>query len=57
MDSKSNIDNQLKKSCEIYIENVSEELFGSIRLLVRKVKFNKTRVFFFHQKIIINILV
>ena len=47
MDSKSNIDNQLKKSCEIYIENVSEELFGSIRLLVRKVYFNKKSIFFF----------
>ncbi len=37
MDSKSQIDNQLKKSCEVFIENASEDLFGVIRQLVKKV--------------------
>ncbi len=37
VDSKREVDNQLKKSCEIFIESVSEDLFGSIRLLVKKV--------------------
>jgi hypothetical protein len=41
MDSKSQIDNQLKKSCEIFIENVSEELLGNIRLLIKKVVLDK----------------
>ena len=36
-DSKREVDNQLKKSCEIFIQNVSEDLFGSISQLVKQV--------------------
>ena len=36
-DSKREVDNQLKKSCETFIENVSEELFGKIKNLVKQV--------------------
>ena len=38
IDSKREIDNQLKNSCEIFIENVSQELFGSVRDLVKKIQ-------------------
>ncbi len=37
-DSKREVDNQLKKSCETFIENVSEELFGSVKNLVKQVR-------------------
>ena len=36
-DSKREVDSQLKRSCETFIENVSEELFGSIKNLVKQV--------------------
>lgn len=39
IDSKREVDNQLKKSCELFIENISEDLFGSVRQLVKKVRF------------------
>ena len=38
IDSKREVDNQLKKSCEVFIENVSEDLFGSVRNLVKKIQ-------------------
>ncbi len=37
IDSKRLVDNQLKNSCEVFIENVSQDLFGSIKELVKKV--------------------
>lgn len=37
VDSKREVDNQLKKSCEMFIDNVSFELFGSIKDLLKKV--------------------
>ena len=37
-DSKREVDNQLKKSCETFIENVSEELFGLVKNLVKQVR-------------------
>lgn len=40
IDSKREVDNQLKKSCEMFIENVSIDLFGTVRELVKKVKLN-----------------
>lgn len=38
IDSKREIDNHLKNSCEIFIENVSRDLFGSIGELVKKIQ-------------------
>ena len=38
-DSKREVDAQLKSTCEAFIENVSEDLFGSIKNLVKQVRF------------------
>jgi hypothetical protein len=38
IDSKREVDNHLKKSCESFIENVSEDLFGNIKQLVKQVR-------------------
>ena len=38
VESKRDVDNQLKKSCETFIEYVCNELFGSVRELVKNVK-------------------
>ena len=37
IDSKREVDNQLKRSCETFIDNVASELFGSITDLIKKV--------------------
>lgn len=42
-DSKREVDNQLKKSCEVFIQNVSEDLFGSISQLVKQVIFRTAK--------------
>jgi len=38
IDSKREVDNHLKKSCESLIDNVSEDLFGNIKQLVKQVR-------------------
>ena len=48
IDSKREVDNQLKKSCETFIDYVCEELFGQIRQLVKQVNFNSS-----HSQLII----
>lgn len=47
IDSKSEIDTNLKRSFEHYIETNSEELFGSIKQLVIKVRFSRIKGAFF----------
>ncbi len=37
IDSKREVDNQLKKSCENFIDNVANELFGPVTDLIKKV--------------------
>ncbi|CAF0746344.1 unnamed protein product [Brachionus calyciflorus] len=38
VDSKREVDNHLKKTCEIFIQNASDDFFGSIRQLVIKIQ-------------------
>ncbi|RMZ93247.1 conserved oligomeric Golgi complex subunit 3-like [Brachionus plicatilis] len=38
VDSKREVDNHLKKTCEFFIQNVSEDLFGSIKQLIIKIQ-------------------
>ena len=38
IDSKREVDNHLKKTCEFFIQNVSDDLFGSIRQLIIKIQ-------------------
>lgn len=38
IDSKREVDNHLKKTCELFIQNVSDDLFGSIRQLIIKIQ-------------------
>jgi hypothetical protein len=45
VDSKREVDNQLKKSCEAFIEYVSQELFGPIKELVKNVRLNNILIF------------
>ena len=46
VDSKREVDNHLKKSCESFIDNVSEDLFGNIKQLVKQVTSVPIRPYF-----------
>lgn len=41
VDSKREVDNQLKKSCETFIEHVCHELFGPIKELIKNVNLSQ----------------
>ena len=40
IDSKKEVDNHLKKTCEDFIHNISEDLIGPLKIFLSKVIFN-----------------